>query len=45
MIPYGKQDITRQDIDSVVDVLKSDFLTQVPQVPSFVKLLIGLTGA
>lgn len=45
MIPYGKQDITQQDIDSVVDVLKSDFLTQGPQVPSFEKLLMRLTGA
>ena len=35
MIPYGKQDITQQDIDSVVDVLKSDYLTQGPQVPLF----------
>lgn len=35
MIPYGKQEITQQDIESVVDVLKSDFLTQGPQVPLF----------
>ncbi len=35
MIPYGKQDINQADIDSVVDVLKSDFLTQGPQVPLF----------
>jgi UDP-4-amino-4,6-dideoxy-N-acetyl-beta-L-altrosamine transaminase len=35
MIPYGKQEITQQDIDSVVEVLKSDFLTQGPQVPLF----------
>ena len=33
MIPYGKQEITQQDIDAVVNVLKSDFLTQGPQVP------------
>ena len=45
MIPYGKQDITQQDVDSVVDVLKSDFLTQGPQVPSFEKSLMQLTGA
>ena len=37
MIPYGKQDITQQDIDAVIDVLKSDFLTQGPQVPLFEK--------
>jgi UDP-4-amino-4,6-dideoxy-N-acetyl-beta-L-altrosamine transaminase len=35
MIPYGKQEIAQQDIDAVVDVLKSDFLTQGPQVPLF----------
>ena len=28
MIPYGKQDINIDDIEAVVDVLKSDFLTQ-----------------
>jgi len=36
-IPYGKQDITQDDIDAVVNVLKSDFLTQGPQVPKFEK--------
>ncbi|MEZ9340220.1 UDP-4-amino-4,6-dideoxy-N-acetyl-beta-L-altrosamine transaminase [Vibrio splendidus] len=45
VIPYGKQDITQQDIDSVVDVLKSDFLTQGPQVPAFEKTLTDHTGA
>lgn len=35
MIPYGRQRISAQDIDAVVDVLKSDFLTQGPQVPAF----------
>lgn len=35
MIPYGRQDINQQDIDAVVKVLKSDFLTQGPQVPAF----------
>jgi dTDP-4-amino-4,6-dideoxygalactose transaminase len=35
MIPYGRQEITQQDIDAVVEVLKSDFLTQGPQVPFF----------
>lgn len=37
MIPYGKQNINQADIDSVIDVLKSDFLTQGPQVPLFEK--------
>ena len=35
MIPYGKQNINQADIDSVIDVLQSDFLTQGPQVPLF----------
>jgi UDP-4-amino-4,6-dideoxy-N-acetyl-beta-L-altrosamine transaminase len=35
MIPYGRQDITQADIDAVVAVLRSDFLTQGPAVPRF----------
>ena len=35
MIPYGRQDITESDIAQVVEVLKSDFLTQGPAVPKF----------
>lgn len=35
MIPYGRQDINQHDIDAVVDVLQSDFLTQGEQVPAF----------
>lgn len=35
MIPYGRQDITQSDIDAVVDVLRSDFLTQGPRGPAF----------
>lgn len=45
MIPYGKQDINQQDIDSVLNVLKSDFLTQGPQVPAFESALTEHTGA
>ncbi|ACX88776.1 UDP-4-amino-4,6-dideoxy-N-acetyl-beta-L-altrosamine transaminase [Pectobacterium parmentieri] len=37
MIPYGRQDINQADIDAVVSVLKSDFLTQGPYVPAFEK--------
>jgi UDP-4-amino-4,6-dideoxy-N-acetyl-beta-L-altrosamine transaminase len=37
MIPYGKQKISQEDIDSVINVLTSDFLTQGPQVPLFEK--------
>lgn len=35
MIPYGRQDISQADIDAVVEVLRSDFLTQGPTVPRF----------
>jgi len=35
MIPYGKQDVSQQDIDAVIAVLRSDFLTQGPVVPAF----------
>lgn len=39
IIPYGRQSITEADIQSVVDVLRSDFLTQGPVVPAFEKAL------
>ncbi len=45
MIPYGRQDIQQSDIDAVVEVLTSDFLTQGPQVPAFESAIIGKTGA
>jgi UDP-4-amino-4,6-dideoxy-N-acetyl-beta-L-altrosamine transaminase len=34
-IPYGRQDISQADIDAVVAVLQSDYLTQGPTVPKF----------
>lgn len=34
-IPYGRQSISEDDIQAVVDVLRSDFLTQGPAVPAF----------
>ncbi len=45
MIPYGKQEITQKDVDGVIEVLKSDFLTQGPKVPEFERALITHTGA
>ena len=45
MIPYGKQEIDQQDIDAVIEVLKSDFLTQGPKVPMFEDALCAYTGA
>ena len=35
MIPYGRQDISQADIEAVVEVLRSNFLTQGPVVPLF----------
>ena len=45
VIPYGRQEITQQDIDSVVGVLTSDFLTQGPKVPEFERSLTNFSGA
>ena len=35
IIPYGKHNITKEDIDAVVNVLKSDYLTQGPKIKEF----------
>lgn len=45
MIPYGCQDINQADIDAVVDVLRSDFLTQGPVVPAFETAVSKYCGA
>ena len=45
MIPYGRQDINQADIDSVINVLQSDFLTQGPQTPLFEKIVSDYCGA
>ena len=45
MIPYGRQDINQDDINSIIGVLKSDFLTQGPQVPLFEKKVSDYCGA
>jgi UDP-4-amino-4,6-dideoxy-N-acetyl-beta-L-altrosamine transaminase len=45
MIPYGRQHITQADIDAVVDVLQSDFLTQGPKVPAFEQAVADRVGA
>lgn len=44
-IPYGRQHITQTDIDAVVAVLQSDFLTQGSQVPAFEERVATYTGA
>ncbi|MFV2053244.1 UDP-4-amino-4,6-dideoxy-N-acetyl-beta-L-altrosamine transaminase [Aliiroseovarius sp. YM-037] len=45
MIPYGRQDIRQEDIDSVVAALTSDFLTQGPLVPAFEGAVASAAGA
>lgn len=45
MIPYGRQDIRQEDVDAVVEVLRSDFLTQGPVVPRFEQAVAGYVGA
>ena len=45
MIPYGRQDIRQEDIDAVVEVLRSDFLTQGPRVPAFEAAVAERVGA
>ena len=45
MIPYGRQDISDADIQAVVDVLRSDYLTQGPAVPAFEKSIADYCGA
>ena len=45
MIPYSKQCLSEQDIEAVVEVLKSDFITQGNAVPRFEDALAQYTGA
>jgi len=45
MIPYGHQDITQADIDAVISVLKSDYLTQGPMGPRFERTVADYCGA
>lgn len=45
MIPYGKQNISQADIDAVVQVLQSDYLTQGSKVPEFETKIAAYCGA
>lgn len=45
MIPYGRQEITQADINAVIDVLQSDFLTQGPAVTRFEQMVAQYCGA
>ena len=44
MIPYGRQTISDEDVQAVVSVLRSDFLTQGPVVPSFERAVADYCG-
>ena len=44
MIPYGKHHIDEDDIQAVIDILRSGFLTQGPAVESFEKALAEYVG-
>jgi dTDP-4-amino-4,6-dideoxygalactose transaminase len=44
-IPYGRQDVAADDIEAVVEVLRSDWLTQGPTVPRFETALAAYCGA
>ena len=43
-IPYGRQEITQQDIDAVIQTLQSDYLTQGPQILEFEKKFAQYIG-
>jgi dTDP-4-amino-4,6-dideoxygalactose transaminase len=45
MIPYGRQSVIQSDIDAVVAVLRSDFLTQGTAVPRFEQAVASQVGA
>ena len=45
MIPYGRQSISDADIQAVVDVLKSELLTQGPAIPAFEQAICNYTNA
>lgn len=45
MIPYGRQEVTSDDIDAVCEILRSDFLTQGPVVPEFEQTIAHRVGA
>lgn len=44
-IPYGRQEITNDDLESVIETLKSDFLTQGPKVPEFETKISNYCGS
>ena len=45
MIPYGRQTVEEDDIQAVVDVLRSDYLTTGPKIAEFEKMVADYVGA
>src|SRR4051794_38231339 len=45
MIPYGRQDISAEDIDAVTEVLRSDWLTQGQAGPRFEQAMAAYCGS
>lgn len=45
VIPYGRQNITQEDIDAVISVLQSDYLTQGPNIIEFEKAFAAYVGS
>lgn len=44
-IPYGRQNITDEDVAAVIETLKSDFLTQGPKIAEFERKFADYVGA
>ena len=44
-IPYGKQNITENDIQAVIETLKSDYLTQGPKIAEFEDAFANYVGS
>jgi UDP-4-amino-4,6-dideoxy-N-acetyl-beta-L-altrosamine transaminase len=44
-IPYGRQNITQEDVEAVIEVLHSDYLTQGPKIAEFEKYFAEYVGA
>ena len=45
VIPYGRQDISQADVDAMIEVLRSKWLTQGPTVPAFERAVAEKCGA
>lgn len=45
VIPYGRQNITEEDVQAVIETLKSDYLTQGPKIKEFEDNFASYVGA